>query len=466
MLESSVEDVPYRVLGELGRGGQAVVKLAVRDFSGDEIVVLKAPHEDLSLDNHFAGALAREARVMVRMQHPNICSVAGLRQFRGELVMEMEYLPGQTLRRVLAEDERRGGFPLHLKLRTLGQVLEALDYAHRLEDEDGRLLNIVHRDVSPHNIMLTYDGRIKLLDFGIAKHFGATLSASIGSVKGKLAYMPPEQLDSAAVEPRSDLFAVGVMLWEVLAGRRLWDGLESNAIIHHLTTRTIPDLFAVNPRVPEELGRLCMRAVAADVDERPSSARVFLDRLRECVVRLDLVTGNRAVGHAVTEMFGAERKQMQSLIEAELRKLVRPHSSEVRRRSSRPTLKAGSSPCEVMVIDDSELSRSLMTEILEENGIRAIALPTALDAMQVAIKRNIRVIVSDVNMPALPGPALVRQIRKNPRMQHVKVFLTSALAMDELTDVGADGTIEKDRLEDELVPVVRRALTNVAVASY
>ncbi len=434
-----------------------MVKLALPDGDNTDLVVLKAPHEELTNEKRFTRMLATESRIMARMRHPNICKVAGLKRFKGDLVMEMEYLRGQTLRRVLQKNEKTAEFTQNMHLRVLYQVLEALDYAHRVEGDDGWCLNLVHRDVSPHNIFLTYDGEIKLLDFGIAKLSAGSFSTTAGTLKGKLAYMAPEQLDPSKAEPRSDLFSIGVMLWEALTGKRMWQDLEQKAVVHHLTTRSIPALPQSNVAVPEELARLCRRAVSPDPEQRPATARVFSDALRSYLIRTKRVVGNPDVGNVVARMFADERRQMEQLIGGELQKLKRSLTSE-RAGRSRPTMPADGTAPRVMVIDDSELSRSLMTELLEEAGIAALALPTALDAIRIALQENVRVIISDVNMPALPGTELVKRIRQNPGTQDVRIFLTSALSLHELGHVDADGLIEKDRLEEELVPLVRQAL--------
>lgn len=454
------EAADYHVLGELGRGGQAVIKLAVPAGDTERLVVLKAPHEEMSSENRFVRMLATEARLMSRMYHPNICSVSGLRRFKSELVIEMEYLRGQSLRRVLHRTESQGDFKLELHLRVIYQVLEALDYAHRLEGDDGWCLNVVHRDVSPHNIFLTYDGQVKLLDFGIAKLSAESLSTTLGTLKGKLAYMAPEQLEPDQADHRSDLFAVGVMLWEALTGKRMWADLDQKVVVHHLTTGTLPDVVSNNPLIPAQLRDLCASALAPKPQARPRSAREFSDALRDYLIRSDRVVGNPRVGRRVAQLFAKERQQMEKLVGAELKKLAQAKSGK---RSSRhypdtiPPAQASEAP-QVLVIDDSELSRGLMIELLEESGVRTLGLPSAINALKVVIERRISLIISDVNMPELPGNELVRQIRKNPATRGVRIFLTSALSLDELGNVDADGLIEKDRLEDELVPLVHRTL--------
>ncbi|MEN9581381.1 MAG: hypothetical protein RJA70_4390 [Pseudomonadota bacterium] len=454
------EVAEYHVLGELGRGGQAVIKLAVPAGDTENLVVLKAPHEELINESRVARMLATEANLMSRMVHQNICSVTGLRRFKSELVIEMEYLRGQSLRRVLHRSESQGEFPIDLHLRVIYQVLEALDYAHRLEGDDGWCMNVVHRDVSPHNVILTYDGKVKLLDFGIAKLSAVDLSTTVGTLKGKLVYMAPEQLEPDKADHRSDLFAVGVMLWEALTGRRMWQDLDQKVVAHHLATGTLPDVVSNNPLIPGPLKALCASALAPIPQLRPNSAREFSNALRDYLTRSDRVVGNPSVGKRVAQLFAKERRQMERLVGAELKKL---HQARSGRRPSRtyadtvPPSQATHAP-QVLVIDDSELSRGLMIELLEESGIRTVGLPTAINALRVVIERRISLIISDVNMPELPGNELVRQIRSHPATRHVPIFLTSALSLDELGNVDANGLIEKDRLEDELVPLVRRTL--------
>ena len=187
--------------------------------------VLKQIWPELATDPDFVTMFLDEARLSLRLNHANVVQTYEVLSGGGQLAIAMEYLDGQPLTRVLNRLMRGpNALSLPLRLRVLMNVLAGLEHAHTLTDLDGTPLEVVHRDVSPQNVFVTYDGRVKLVDFGVAKTLAASHNTRPGAVKGKLAYMAPEQLQCASVDRRADLFAVGVMLWEMLAARRMWHG--------------------------------------------------------------------------------------------------------------------------------------------------------------------------------------------------------------------------------------------------
>jgi serine/threonine-protein kinase len=184
------------------------------------------------------------------MHHPNIVQTYEVTDDGGEPFITMEYLDGQPVSSVLRAVRRTTPtLPVELSLRIIADVLLALGYAHDLADFDGTPLSIVHRDVSPQNVFWTYDGEIKLMDFGVAKFSQGTTKTQAGYIKGKLSYMAPEQARSEPIDRRADVFAVGVMLWELLAGRRLFKTNTEAATLHKLLYEPIPALTEVVPGV-------------------------------------------------------------------------------------------------------------------------------------------------------------------------------------------------------------------------
>jgi len=267
----------YQPLMELGRGGSAVVSAALaRGIGGfSKIVVLKTTKEELSGRVDAVKASLNEARLAARMNHPNIVQVYEVYQDLDAPVIVMEYLDGLSLSRVVRRTSPEAGYTVELALSVLCKVLEGIRYAHELRDFDGKPLGIVHRDISPQNVMLTYDGQVKLVDFGTAKLTDTEQTLS-GALRGKIGYMPPEQLLAQDVDGRADLFAVGVMLWEAAAGSRMWGELNHAGIIGRLMERDIPALSAAAPGVDPELARICSRALAPNRDHRYTSAGEFL----------------------------------------------------------------------------------------------------------------------------------------------------------------------------------------------
>ena len=201
-------------------------------------------------------------------------------------------------------------------------MLAGLQHAHTLADLDGTPLGVVHRDVTPQNVFVTYDGQVKLVDFGVAKTIAASHHTRPGAIKGKLAYMAPEQLQSEAVDRRADLFAVGVMLWEMLAQRRMWHRMTEVEIVGHLASgRPMPALPVLPADVPTELDAICMRALELDPALRYQTAEEMeMDLERVLVGAAD--SHARNLGTVVSLAFAAERAERQAVIERCLRRSV------------------------------------------------------------------------------------------------------------------------------------------------
>ncbi|HKO94675.1 MAG TPA: protein kinase [Polyangiaceae bacterium] len=305
----------YHPLMELGRGGSAVVSAALaRGIGGfSKIVVLKTTKEELSGRAEAVKASLNEARLAARMNHPNIVQVYEVYQDLEAPVIVMEYLDGLSLSRVVRRTSLAAGYTVELALSVLCKVLEGIRYAHELCDFDGKPLGIVHRDISPQNVMLTYDGQVKLVDFGTAKLTDVEQTLS-GALRGKIGYMPPEQLLAQDVDGRADLFAVGVMVWEAAAGTRMWGDLNHAGIVGRLMERDIPPLSAAAPGVDPELERICSRALAPNRDHRYSTAGEFLTDLERYLQGRGGVATAAAVADVVNKScVDLKRAQQQAL---------------------------------------------------------------------------------------------------------------------------------------------------------
>ena len=305
----------YRRLAELGRGGMATVYLAAsRGPQGfTKLVVLKELMPDLAQDGEFRTMFLDEARLAARLNHPNVVQTYEVGGDNGRHVIVMEYLEGQPLSRA------RKALPRPLVYFALSNVLSGLEHAHDLLDFEGKPLRVVHRDVSPHNIFVTYSGEVKLCDFGIAKAADSSAVTATGNLKGKLSYMAPEQARGEAVDARADLFAVGVILWETATGRRLWQNLQDVQILAQLLAGSIPSPRTVDPQIPEGLERICMRALAYDRNQRYSSAAEMQADLDAFIVSLGLSPTRRALGEAVGRAFADDRAHLKTVVEEQLR---------------------------------------------------------------------------------------------------------------------------------------------------
>jgi serine/threonine-protein kinase len=276
---SSVTDVEeLTLLFRLGYGGMAEVFLAA-DARG-ELSVVKRMYAHSLEDPAAEQMFLDEARLALCLRHPHIVESRRLGTFGGRHGIVMEYLQGQPLQKVLKCSAEAGEpLPLEVAVRVAIEALSGLDYAHDLVDQDGQPLAAVHRDVSPHNIFITYDGRTKLLDFGIAKTSMQEARTRTGLLKGKIAYMAPEQACGENLDRRADVWSVGVVLWEMVTGTRLFKAMNEAAALNLTLTAPIPLPRTRRFDVPADLERIIMTALQRDRCVRYSSARAMRDDL-------------------------------------------------------------------------------------------------------------------------------------------------------------------------------------------
>jgi len=267
----------YRLGDRIGGGGMAEVfeatLLGVAGF--ERPVAVKRMLPSLSSDATFGDMFINEARIASLLHHANIVTVLDFdRDLEGRFFLVMELIRGMDLRQ-LADS---GVLPIDVAVHISGEMLRGLDYAHELE-HDGRRLGIVHRDISPHNVMISWDGQVKLVDFGIAKAVAATGVSRSGTLKGKLAYMSPEQAGALELDGRSDVFAVGVVLHELITGERLFRGSTEPEVLARVLTQPIPRPGEKRAGVPPLLDDAVMRMLERDRDRRFASAHDALEAL-------------------------------------------------------------------------------------------------------------------------------------------------------------------------------------------
>jgi len=316
----------YRPIAELGRGGMAIVYLAAslgpRGFS--KLVVVKELKDEFSTDTEFTTMFVDEARLAARLNHPNIVQTYEVEEQQNHFFIVMEYLEGQPLSQVRSRLARLGAQLRDHQVRVLCNVLDALHHAHELADYGGTPLNVVHRDVSPHNVIITYAGDTKLVDFGIAKAADSSSQTRTGVIKGKLAYMAPEQAFGKAVDRRADVFSVGVILWEAITGRRMWKGNAEGAIAHRLSSGDIPKIGDYVPEAPLHLKAICERALATRLEERYASALAMRQDLEGYLASIPYRPIARDFGGLVSQGFNDERTRLKALIEQQMLLLQDP----------------------------------------------------------------------------------------------------------------------------------------------
>jgi serine/threonine-protein kinase len=311
----------YDVLMELGRGGAAVVHAAMARGPGgfSKLVVLKTIRAELMDAPDTVKMFLREARLSARMNHPNVVQVYEVYEDQGLPVIVMEYLDGQSLAAFLPRYFADPGYDVRVPLSLLCKALEGLHHAHSLTDFDGRPLKLVHRDVTPHNVLVMYDGQVKLLDFGIAK-LDVASETRTGTIKGKLGYMSRQQVDGSELDCRTDVFAMGVMIWEVTARQRMWHGVSEAVVLKRLLCNELPSLREVVADADPELERICQRALAPDPAQRYSDAQELLGALQGWLLKHGGVVPGPALGELVSRTCADARRKFQQRLDAELRR--------------------------------------------------------------------------------------------------------------------------------------------------
>jgi hypothetical protein len=275
----------YEILSKLRSGGMATLYLARRHGAAGfaRIVAIKVVHPHLADDSRFVQMFLDEARVSSRIVHPNVVRVEELGEISDTFFLAMEYVHGCSLAELLESLSERGRWLRpELAVWIAAEVAAALHAAHEATDEVGQPLNIVHRDVSPQNILVGADGYVKLIDFGVAKARTRLTETRTGSVKGKLKYMAPEQLSPGPIDRRADTYALGIVLWELLARRRRFSGDDIESL-DEIRAAVHPPPSRYSPNISPALEDALLRTLAADVDERPPTALAFREQLLRVV---------------------------------------------------------------------------------------------------------------------------------------------------------------------------------------
>ncbi|MFZ5890040.1 MAG: protein kinase domain-containing protein [Myxococcota bacterium] len=323
----------YQLLLELGVGGMATAHLAMsRGPQGFvKLFVLKMLKRALLADAEARDMFLEEARLCARLTHPNIVQVYEVIEFDGIPTIVMEYLEGQALSSILRDSPAR--LPLDLHLHVISKLLAGLHAAHELTAFDGTPLHPVHRDVSPHNVFVQYDGQVKILDFGIAKANDSRVETQSGVLKGKLRYMAPEQIGGKAQDRRVDIFATGIMLWEALAGARFWDSRPEAEIILTLLNEELPALPKERD-IPQVLREICERALQRDPNQRYATAAEFQRDLDAYLALSGEGDAAQRLGAKIAAEFTESRRTTNALIDAAIKAAERASVAPAQERSN------------------------------------------------------------------------------------------------------------------------------------
>jgi eukaryotic-like serine/threonine-protein kinase len=308
----------YQLLAMLATGGMAEIYLArqtgIQGF--ERLVVVKKILPHLAKQKKFLDMFLDEARIAAQLNHPNIVQIYDLGQEGEDFFIAMEYLEGESLG-YLASEARKGGLVLQPAIAAgiIAQVCDGLDCAHNLQDEAGVPLHVVHRDVSPQNIIVLFSGAVKLVDFGVAKAASKIHQTRVGTLKGKLAYMSPEQCLSNPVDPRSDVFSLGAVAWELLTRRRLFKRDQEAGMINAILNEEIPSVREVHSDVSTVLDGIVMRSLQKDPDDRFQTAGEMGAALRDYIRRSGAAAGVHDIAAFTQKVFIKRARTKKKLLE-------------------------------------------------------------------------------------------------------------------------------------------------------
>jgi len=308
----------YQLVERLAVGGMAEIFLAAErggELGLDRLVVVKRILPHLADEPSFVDMFLREARIVARIRHPNVVQIFELGSSGGFPFIAMEYVSGSTLKQLVSAARRADTrLPVGAVLHLLSQACAGAHAAHELRDQAGQLYGLVHRDISPHNLMVDDHGHVKLLDFGIAKADGMEQTRT-GMLKGKISYMSPEQCRQDKVDRRSDVFALGVVAWELLVGEKPFRGNSELATMQSIVTGDVTPVHEVRPDVPRALSDAVMKALSLDRDKRQRTADELREEMREAVRGTSLQADSDAAARLVRTLLGNRHERRQRAVE-------------------------------------------------------------------------------------------------------------------------------------------------------
>ncbi|MEC9442437.1 MAG: serine/threonine-protein kinase [Myxococcota bacterium] len=314
----------YCLLERLSVGGMAEVFRAkpLNSPSTDRFLALKRILPHLAEDEEFIKMFVDEAKLCVHLRHPNIVHIFELGKFQSSSYILMEYIPGQDLLALQKRlRQRRLIMSVAQACYVVMELAKGLDYAHKATDDYGRPLNIIHRDVSPQNVLISYGGQVKLIDFGVAKAAVQSTKTQVGVLKGKFGYMSPEQIRGEAIDQRSDIFAAGTVLWELLTNRRLFTGDNEFEIFQKVRDANVDPPSAKNPQIPPEVDRIVMKALTAHPEQRYSYCADLARDLGQFLTSIEPLYTQRHLSDWMARFFEEEFASEQQKIQ-EFRRIV------------------------------------------------------------------------------------------------------------------------------------------------
>lgn len=307
---------PYKLIARLGTGGMAEVYLGQKQ--GGHVarpVAIKRMRPELTTNPEFVGLFLEEAKTAALLSHPNICAIYDLEQIDESYLMTMEYLEGIPLSTAMIRAFQEPKLlPVSFICGIIAQACEGIHHAHDLCDGDGTPYGIIHRDVSPPNLFVTSEGVVKVLDFGISKSRNSLVRTMTGQIRGKFSYMSPEQLRGEVLDRRSDVFALGIVLFEMLAARRLFRRRNRLNIFHAIVRDPIPSIKEYRTDLPPALAAVVKKALSRSRSGRYASAREMGDALVSACEKNCAVMDARGIAEITNRYFGTEIAATRELV--------------------------------------------------------------------------------------------------------------------------------------------------------
>jgi len=324
----------------IGRGGMATVWVAresAADPKDDRLVAVKAMLPELADETEFVTMFLDEVRLVRAISHPNVVEIFDVGDAEGVMWMSMEWVEGESLHTVIAEAGKRRAIPPELAVKIIADAASGLHAAHELRDESGNLRGVVHRDVSPHNILIGTNGTVKLVDFGVAKAVGRVSEATrAGQLKGKFGYMSPEQALGKPVDRRSDIFSLGIVLFELTTSRRLFRGEHDIDTLKLVIGGPIPRPTSIDPKYPPGLERIVLKALDRSAEQRYQSAQELAEDLRAYLKAERVVVAQNALSGLMKRVLGERIEQRRKAVRAALRALSTGQTSQTELLASDP----------------------------------------------------------------------------------------------------------------------------------
>lgn len=419
----------YELMHELARGGMGVVYLArLRSVGGfSRLVAVKQCLPEHTRDKDFVAMFLDEARLAARVHHPNVVPTLDVENNADGLYFAMEYVEGERVVDVIrASIAKMGAVPIAIALRILVDALHGLHAAHTLEDSDGAPLNIVHRDVSPQNIVVGYDGLTRILDFGVARAERRLTRTLIGGIpKGKLAYMAPEQLLEQPLDARADIFAAGIVAWELLSGARLFDANTEALLVAQVMELRIAAPSSRRPELSAALDEVILTALARDANQRFASAQAFAEALERCGVA---PASHQIVAKYVRDVLATQREQKLAL----RRRIEAMPALPEPAQSAEPRVSALAPPPKTVVFDPGSTAAPAMKSGPYSAASASGPWPPHAHA--------------PMSMTSVPGTVRPTQLPVAPRDDGRPLLAYAALAMVVLgVAIGAAGYAVKQR---------------------